>query len=221
MSDLTAQFNVVSDFSLKGNPNGPWTYGSARNLGQLVPFPSLETQKGVERWYPGNGVHFPDICRNITHKQLLVDGALLSDNALILRPGNRFLHANTYSVVRFTAPESGNYRFQGAFEAMSINYGGTTQSIARDGRKLAENTFIKAHGQIWEFDIHEDMRAREWVDFLVSESLNGDNSNDSTGLVLRVERHSRAISFWLVGLAAAVASIIAFRVRRRLVPRTD
>ena len=209
------QFNVVADFSPERNPNGPWSYGSAVRPGELVRFSERQSDAIVQRWYPRPDVDFPDARRNVSGKSFFRDGALLPVDALILRPGHRLEHMRTYSVVRFTAPGPGAYRFRGRFEAVAISYGGTTQLIVHGEQKLAENTFINAHGQIWEFDQRQDLRAGEWVDFLVSNSPQGDNSNDDTGLALTVAWQTPRSPLWWGGLVGAtLAGLVAWRMRR-------
>ena len=217
MPDAKApQFDAAADFSHERNPNGPWSYGSASRPGEFLLFPQRKTDAMVRRWGPSREVVFPDVHRNLAGKVVFRDGALMPGDSLILRPGHQLLHPTTYSVVRFTAPSHGAYRFRGQFEAVSLDYGGTTQVILHGARKLAENTFINAHGQIWEFDLRQDLRPDECVDFLVGNSPNGDNSNDSTGLIVKVEWRARLSPLWPTGLAgAAMAGLVAWRVRRR------
>jgi hypothetical protein len=113
------------------------------------------------------------------------------------------------------APARGVYRFRGRFESLSLGYGGTSQLIVKGDRRLAENTFGNLHGLVWEFDLKQELKSGECVDWLVSASPNGDNASDGTGLSLKIERYASLEWAWPLGFAGAVvAGLVAWRSRR-------
>jgi len=169
-------------------------------------------------WHPTTALGYPSVGRNTSGKLLHGGGELLPTSCLILAPASVRRDQATWSVVRFTAPSPGLYRFSGSFESLAMGYGGTSQLILLGARRLSEQALAKFQSEIWEFDLEQDLQPGERVDFMVSASPNGDNASDSTGLSLVVERRKHLSLLWpgLAGLA--LAGLAALRLRRRPKP---
>lgn len=108
-------FDVVADFSIASNPNGPWTYGTGTPGGTVTPFAFSDRGTIVAAgtplpaWSsPGSPFNVPAVYVNDTGG-VLSDGAVTwSQNTLYLHPGQSAAEA---VAVRFTAPSAGFYTY--------------------------------------------------------------------------------------------------------------
>ena len=102
--------SIVGDFSIAGNPNGEWTYGYTLTLGgTFIPYGTVGSP--CDQW-----------TQSVTFTPLLLHNgggcsfytATLPADVLLLHPGG----SGEQSIVRWTAPASGTYDFEGLFEGL-------------------------------------------------------------------------------------------------------
>jgi hypothetical protein len=161
----TTTYDLVKDFSIKSNPNGPWAY-----LDSAVPLVYNHTKyegvKGIDNW--SNDLDYPDqvtIARNKTGQTVSLDnGAVtLPTNYILMDP------EGYGAVIQFQAPIAGLYTVKGSFlglanpeagdnnlaliELNSLNGGGVLFSASiRSGKERRFNfTVTLAAGDILYF----------------------------------------------------------------------
>lgn len=138
----------------------------------LSPFQGLITRQSKEL-----GGTEPCVNLNNSENELAWAGIKWAPHQLAFHPGPK----GEYSVVRFTAPSSGKYRFDATFSA--IDQQATTDYHVMAGGKPLIRGFIRLNGQGPRAPVMTvlDLRAGETLDFVVGYG-NGDYRFDSTGL---------------------------------------
>ena len=125
VSGAAVTYDLASDFSLRANPNGVWTYGALAVPGRLLaPFgvkgvTTDERGVSVEYWQIAPGVE-PTLCHNGTGST-----STANNGQCIFPPGTVWLlppaddAPYTFGVVRFTAPagQTGLYRLETSVRA--------------------------------------------------------------------------------------------------------
>jgi hypothetical protein len=207
-----ATYNVVADFSSASNPNGVWAYGYSSTLTNLdsnfalYTDASLSCWTGIECWNaPATGV--PDIGRNTT-------GSLLNFATTVHVPVDQLhMHpyADTYSIVRWTAPGSGTYLFDGAWFVQDDHAESVTLDIV--GLGYSSTFSNQLLGASKPFSELQYLAQGENIYFAVGP--NGSYYYDSTGLTLTVAGVPEPGSLQL-GLLGVLGLIGAgyFRARR-------
>ena len=117
-------YDLAEDFSLGGNPNGPYTYGSTTTLGGVLSvYANSATFPLADAWGGGAGGGIPNVFLN--------DNAFEStDGFTTMRPGQLAFHpsfGDLHSVIRFTVPATGLYEIDAAYEGIST--AGTTSRV--------------------------------------------------------------------------------------------
>jgi hypothetical protein len=180
-----ATFDPAADFSLSGNPHGPWSYGYSQTLGgPLILHTNSGSGGGLDYWNTDVWIGLPWIVRNATTNPILWSGtATFEPGVLSLHPGA----FGEVEVLRFTAPVAGSYRVYGAFFGQD-SVGPTTSDvhILRDGTSIfdaAVSDFGTAHA----FDTTLTLAAGSQLDFAVglgfiTTNIYDSNYYDSTGV---------------------------------------
>ncbi len=113
-------FSIVS-----GNPNGVWSYGRTLALGGEFLRNNLarsHSEYGVERWTEDiEGTLTPHVSKSTVNAVRSVGTVFVDPYQLHMHPGPH----GEYSVLKFTAPTSGMYRFNVRFAGLDV-YGTTT-----------------------------------------------------------------------------------------------
>lgn len=112
-------FDLSRDFSLSGNPNGPWSYGAKQTLDgplSLSRFSEI-TALDEEAWAFRRGT-WPVIYRNGTTNTIYSSGGRFPAGAVWYAAGEDGTQRH-FGAIRFTAPEkaSGRYRLETAVES--------------------------------------------------------------------------------------------------------
>src|SRR5690349_8977740 len=111
---VTADYDAVQDFSISSNPNGVWSYGWTATLGSalnLYTVTDSTTFPGLSAWLEtGNSMYAPPLVgHNDTSGQLCYLSFCVPPTYLQVHPGPN----NEITVVRWTAPVSGNFFVKG------------------------------------------------------------------------------------------------------------
>ncbi|OKH37351.1 hypothetical protein NIES2119_13975 [[Phormidium ambiguum] IAM M-71] len=115
---LAATFDAAADFSINNNPNSVWQYGWSSTLGSalnLLSNTKSDCGGQIDVWFrPNSAFGAPIIANNKTGNTIQCGTGKFAPGELLLHPGA----SNEYSVVRWVAPEAGNYsiatKFAGA-----------------------------------------------------------------------------------------------------------
>ncbi len=193
-ASIAFPINVVTEFSLGSNPNCEFAYGytadpnvdSAFSLYGLAS--ADDPVSGIDRWYRD----FPDpdfvpaVVRNRNAGTTTYFSVQHPPNELNLHPGEN----GERSVVRFTAPVTGDYTIAGQFEG--IAGAGTTSDAAivrRPGGVGSAPLFaapVNGFGTIVPFNIPVTLQAGDVIDFSVGYGSNANYGSDSTGLAATI-----------------------------------
>jgi hypothetical protein len=175
-------YDLAGDFSLAGNPNGPYTYGSTTTLGGVVSiYANSGTYPVAETWGGGAGGDIPNVFHNYNAFES-------TDGFTTLRPGQLAFHpsfGDLHSVIRFTVPATGLYEIDAAYEGVSN--AGTTSSVfilmnSNGGAPLFAGNVngFRAGGPSY-VSPTLTLTTGDTIDFVVS-MRNGDPFSDSTGI---------------------------------------
>jgi len=198
-SPIFAQsFNAVQDFSLNSNPNGAWSYGYTPTRGGALTlftdkstvFPRLNCP-GFNAWYAANlPLQLPSVIKNVTGAtQPCTAGIVQPADVLNLHPGSR----GENSVVRWTAPASGQLTIQGKFTAVD-SIATTDVAVLLNSNTVLFSGDINGAGSSLPFSLTQTVKAGDRIDFSVGFGKNGNFFSDSTGLAVQILTPPLALS---------------------------
>ena len=151
-------FDATADFSLASNPNDVWSYGATPTLGALILYATGDLVGSVERWHLAAGIPeslgVPVVVLNPTTQQMA------------FHPGPN----GEFSVIRFTAPDAGDYQIDVTF--------GAGDSTTTDVHVLAAGSSVFAGaingvGANTAFNGQASLLAGDTIDFAVGAGGNG------------------------------------------------
>jgi hypothetical protein len=190
-STLLHATDSAQEFSIAKNPNGLWSYGSTTTLGgpfTLYPQALINLQgvQGKDFWNVGN--------TDCTDSQTPIAGRSPEQQtqppAFIIFPVDTMdMHPGCHgedSVVRFTAPLSGNYRLRGSFEGIDECCPTTDVHIRLNSATSLLDGDINGFGQVVLFDLQRQVNSGDTIDFIVGFGTDGNYFNDSTALQLTI-----------------------------------
>jgi hypothetical protein len=184
-------FSAARDFSLAGNPTGPWSYGSSGTTlgGTFTPFavtsttafdnPDFHSWQGTVTAEP-LPEFYPVILKNTAATTQQGGGANLLPGQLALHPGPN----GEFSVVRFTVPHPGTFLVDGAFEGRdSVNGTSTDVYILLNDSPLFTGT-VQGFGpeSTQSFLTSLALQPGDRLDFVVGTGPNGTFFSDTTGV---------------------------------------
>jgi hypothetical protein len=193
----SAGFDAVANFSITGNPNGPWSYGWEPSLGNGFTLDDAESSSvypGIDQWhgtefcgYDSNGALAlrPQVGFNHTGSTLnYASGVSQPANMLILHPSC----SNKLSVVRWTAPTAGWFEVTGLFQGIDTRTTTTDVHILLDSSTslLSGNININGSGNQAPFGFVRNLSAGDTLDFIVGFGADGTYDDDSTGLAVTI-----------------------------------
>lgn len=166
--------SAVGQFSSTDNPNGNWSYGFATRSGRAF---TLLTSgscgnllgwqlNGAEPWVLGNPTGSTQDCGTGQDPTDLLD----------MHPGQE----GQYSVVRWTAPATGQFVIEGGFEGIDPHPTTTDVHVLLNGIPIFSKE-INSFMQPVRFKFTETLNAGDTVDFAVGYGADRNNGWDSTG----------------------------------------
>lgn len=194
-----ASFNPSVDFSLSGNPNGPWSYGYSQTLGgPLIPHASSGSNGGLDFWNTDISIGLPWVARNSTASPMNWAGTtVFAPGALSLHPGPN----GQVAILRFTAPSTGQYAISGAF--FGQDYVGPTTTdvhLLLNGSSIFDGV-VADFGTSQSFNITTALAAGSFLDFAVGFGSNQTYLYDSTGLTATITQVPEPTTLALAGVA--------------------
>lgn len=192
-------YKLERDFSYV-NPTGVWSYGYGTTGSSFTPFAALLDECGAET--QGSDCFLEDgavVAINVVHKNFVrtfpFSSVVLPDTGVQLHPKNDGADA----IVRFTAPSTGTYRFEGYYQILDTNPSGVAPKIFVGARDFTSKAFdedgavvlngpadteAKKGGQIKRSSLTRQLAKRAVVQFGLDP--NGDFRFDSTGFDVTV-----------------------------------
>jgi hypothetical protein len=187
----TPDYDAVRDFSIISNPNGVWSYGWEASLGSalnLYTVTDVTSVPGMSAWL-ASGTYYvnpPYVAHNDTSSVICIanNGVCIPPKYLHVHPGIN----NELTVVRWTAPTSGNFKIEGA--AVGLDRSGATTTILwvlfNSGPLFATPVDNYRSEFFFQLPCALAMSAGDTVDFAVDFGEDGSNNGDSTGIQFKV-----------------------------------
>src|SRR5215831_7356491 len=201
-----AVYRLADGFSATANPNGPWQIGFsatpslASDQFRLAQY--ADTSEPIVLWHPakpqGNGPgYYPYVGFNPTRQTRTT-----SANAWALRPGAAAMEGandGAYSIVRFAAPVTGDYKVTAQFAGIHYRLSTTDVHVLHNDAHLFDGE-IDGYGGDTMFHAMEGshpaaswsgtvrMNAGDTISFAVGYGPNHTHYNDTTELIAEVER---------------------------------
>jgi hypothetical protein len=173
-AEASTTYSVVRDYSIKGNPSGPWSYIDQNGL-LTVHTRAFGGQKGLWDWSNSNPFcNTSAVERNQTGATASYATIIQPTDHLRIDPQN-----NTFNSARFQAPGAGSYSIKGDFLGIDTGEGSHPVSIKLNGTAQFGAT-IASYGQLAAFKLTLTLAAGDIVDFMVESG--GACVNLSTGL---------------------------------------
>jgi len=191
-STLLHATDPAQEFSIAKNPNGLWSYGSTTTLGgtfTLYPQALVNVQgvQGKDLWNVGNtdcnAGQTPILGRSTEQQTQPPAFIIFPVDTLDMHPG---CHGED-TVLRWTAPLSGNYRLRGSFEGIDECCPTTDVHIRLNSMTSLLDADINGFGQVALFDVKRAVSAGDTIDFIVGFGSDGNYFNDSTALQLAID----------------------------------
>lgn len=196
-------FDLGRDFSFTANPNGPWRYGySVENRLSVAAFKvdALAVEAGpMSIWHPSAeaGGYYPYIAKShadISIMDATSSWALRSDQVALEASPNGQL-----SVIAFDVPSAGDYEITALFEGVHFRLSTTDVHVQLNDEPLftaeidgyaGDSAFAAEQGErpraIYEGRLA--LKAQDQLSFAVGNGSNRTNTNDTTGLTLRIRQ---------------------------------
>ena len=184
-------WSAAGDYSLAGNPNGPWSYGSMTRSGGLPDVSSLTlytdgTTNGlgtpISFWHTGGWD--PNVTQNPTTNAYSNFGVTWQPGAMSLGPGS----GGVVTAVRWTAPNAGQYLLITSFMADQTGGDGSDVYIFQNTTMLFSNLLATAVGSGTNFETSLSLAQGDHLDFIVGGGVDdaptGNNTELSATLVL-------------------------------------
>lgn len=196
-------YDLGADFSLTNNPNGVWQYGFS-NTESLAPgefrlMKFANTTKPIGFWHPDatDGGYYPYIAHHSATSLLVTDGG-----GWALRPGEVALEASNsgqYSLIRFTAPESGTYRVTATFTGLHVGVSTTDAHVLHNADSLFDAQIegyggdtslrtIVGKSPTATYNGVVQVKAGDIITFALGFGANRNHGCDTTGLIARIQR---------------------------------
>jgi hypothetical protein len=183
----TADYDAVRDFSIASNPNGVWSYGWLSSLGSpfnLYTVTDNTTFSGLSAWLEtGMTMYAPPLVgHNDTNTQLCYLSFCVPPQYLQLHPGSN----NELSVVRWTAPVSGNFLLAGTVVGLDRVPTTTNLYVVLKSNHYLFSTAVDSYGVPFRFHHILTVSAGDTLDFAVDFGDNHSYYSDSTGIQFKL-----------------------------------
>lgn len=220
-------YSMAADFSLAGNPNGVWRYGTTGTAltGSLTLFTSFTTSfsgnPNVHAWTGTEsafGNNYPFVGKNTAATGQDGGGGFVP-----LLPGQLFMAPSptgSYCVSRFTTPAAGLYQVDAFFQGRDVRGTTTDVHILLNGVSIFDgivNGFDAPSNQSYSGQVSLSVGDR--LDFAVGYGPNLTFFQDSTALAATIAAVPEPATMALGAIGLAMP-ILAVRSRQRKARRT-
>lgn len=186
-----SEYNALEDFSITSNPNGVWSYGWVASLGDSLNLytEAMYCDPGFSEWRRYQGCYddgaLPVIAHNDTRKKICVSTVCVPPTYLVMHPGFN----GELSILRWTAPSTGNFLLEGEFTGLDYVYPTTTDVhvLVNSTRSLLSGP-ITSYRLPLTFAMRVFLSSGDTLDFAVGFGYNRNFFGDSTGVRFAVKR---------------------------------
>jgi len=216
-------YNAVTDFS--STPASPWSYGYGATGTSFTAYSSADYitndfgTTGLDGYSQSTSGTVPVILQNYSGSTVdFAHTVVLPTGLLLLHPGDS---DSLDSIIRFTAPTTGEYAISGYFQTLDTSPTGVTLIGADSHGALGSANFLGSPavmpdtpGGTYDFGGDVYLQAGQWLE--VGVNRDGVYTNDSTGLSLTISTvpEPAAWALMLVGFAGLGAALRASRRRQ-------
>ena len=206
-------YDASADFSTSTNPNSVWSYGWSTTLGSAF---GLDTSNstaaygltGLGGWFSGQSAEgVPDVLRNNTASPILLAPSTDQPGQLTLN-----MFRTTYSIVRWTAPSTGQFSIAATFSAVSTIGGTTDVHIQTNGVSIFDSA-VNGFPSPTSFTGTVSVVSGEHIDFAVGFGSNGNDHEDTTALAATIVAVPEPDTLALVG--TAIGGLLSLRFLKR------
>lgn len=181
-----ADYDAVHDFSITSNPNGAWSYGWLTALGSplnLYTVIDTTSSPGVSAWLASGtyAANPPYVAHNDT-SGVVCNPVCFPPTYLHLHPGP----LGELTVVRWTAPTSGNYVIQGRVQGLNPAGTTTTLYLVVNSQPPPLNISVTGYRSPTSFHHLFTVSAGDTIDIAIDYGSNSNYINDSTGIQFNI-----------------------------------
>ena len=198
--------DAAGDFSLSSNPHGVWSYGWASTLGSAFALETSNTtaaygQSGLQGWLGTEVDGVPSVLRNSTAHSIFIGGhTTFQPGQLGLNPGTN----DEYSVVRWTAPSSGQFTIAATFSGLSTVGATVDVHVLLDGSSIFNST-VTGTPDPKSYSGVTNLVQGDTVDFAVGWGSNGNQHDDTTVLSATIVPEPNTIRLVSAGLGCLLS----------------
>ena len=207
-------YDASADFSTSNDPNGVWSYGWSTTLGSAFTLDTSNTTAaygltGLGGWFSGQSAEgVPDVLRNNTASPILLA------NFTNFQPGQLTLNMfqSTYSVLRWTAPSTGQFNIAATFSAVSTIGGTTDVHVQTNGVSIFDSA-VNGFPSPTSYTGTVSLVSGDHIDFAVGFGSNGNDHEDTTALAATIVAVPEPGTLALV--SAALGCLLPLRFLKR------
>ena len=198
-------FDASADFSATNNPSGTWSYGWSTTLGSNFNLDTaniVASSLNIWQGLPGGDQYGnPTIAFNPTASTVQIGGLNIESNGLSLHPGP----TGQYSILRWTAPDTGVVDIDVLFEGRDNINGTTTDVNVLHEITSLYSDFVTDFGPASDVSFQSSIgvNAGDFIDFAIGWGQNGNYLSDSTGITARLALNTSPVpvppAIWLFG----------------------
>jgi hypothetical protein len=201
--------SAAGDFSITNNPNGVWSYGYSSSLGAaFTQYSSNITSYqtfGIDGWLTRIS-YDPYLLYNDTSKTITNQYSVYQPGQLILQSGQ----GGQYSIVRWTAPFSGQFSIAATFSGLSRLGDSSDVHILLDGVSIFASN-VNGSPSPQSYSGTKNLVVGDIIDFASGVGSDGSENEDNTALsaIITVVPEPSTVLLTMGGL------LTLFCVRRR------
>jgi hypothetical protein len=176
-------YDATADFSLAGNPNGVWSYGTTGTSlsGSFNMFPYAYDGGNILFW---NNGWYPLLQKAVGSDYTLYNSVLVPENTLAAHPAP----LGEFAVLKFTAPDNGHYQISASFWGDDYIGPTTTDVHISLGSTELFSSYINGYGESSRQNYSGGvfLSKGDSLDFSIGFGRNRDFGYDTTGLSVRI-----------------------------------
>lgn len=209
-----AVYDLAGDFSNSSNPDGAWSYGYGKSLGDAFTIESKSaTTKGVDYWKPRSGGN-PFTSHNDTDGAVTIGTTTWQANMVVSHPGA----LGEFQINRLTLIDAGDYQLSGSFLSVDSHGANADVHVLANGVSIFSD-LVFGHGDTSraDFSLAGTFAANTTLDFVVGTG-DGNYLFDAVAVDAHISPVPEPATYlmWGLGLLALVA---ARPTRKALVPQ--